>query len=421
MIKELNDMFFEFIWDSKSNKIASDTLYKPYSNGGLKMINIRVFIKSIRFAWVHKVFDNHNFSPWKLMLQTFINRFGGNCIFYLDKISLTRIAKRIKNPFWSEIMLNWAEMDINSDLEDLTHILSQPLWHNDRLKAGNMNLNRPKLKESGIINVSDIIDHQFGIPRTLRELQDFDDSMNFLNYETIIRSIPEDWKTKILFSAPLNMNHLRRHTIEKFRRSVKPSRFIYELIMENNDVCPSQTKWEQKDWFENNRNWTHIFDMPFLATKETKIRSFQYKLIHRAIYTNTKLVKSKLISGPIRCSFCNIDNETLEHLFYFCPITRSLYLQIMQHMKSKNVWPRNACVNPCDILFGFEKQDENINTVLNYIFLYAKYFIYTAKLKNETVLSITNFLNYIRHKIKLEKLSLSESDFVVKWGGFENL
>ena len=421
MIKELKEIFFDFIWGSKSHKIATDTLCNSYSYGGLKMINVELFIKSIRFAWVHKMFDNHNFSPWKLMLQSTINKFGGNCIFYLGKTSLSRIAKRIKNPFWSQILLNWAELELNSDFENLTHILSQPLWHNDLLKAGNKTLNRPKLKEAGILMISDIIDHQFGIPMTEIELNDFDDSINFLNYQSIIRSIPEGWKLKILFSAPINLNQYRMTTIQKFRRSEKPSRFIYELIMEKNvNVCNSQNKWEEKDWFEKNRNWTDIFEMPFLTTKETKIISFQYNLVHRAIFTNTKLVKAKLITGPVRCSFCNIDDETIEHLFYFCPVTRSLYLQIMEHLKKKGLWPNNLNMNPCDILFGFKLSDTT-RIVINYIFLYAKYFIHVAKCKNENVLSITSFLNYIRHKIKLEKISLSDQNFVEKWGGYENI
>ena len=47
-IKELNTVKYKFLWNKKGDKIKRKVMINNYSEGGLKMINITSFNKSLR-------------------------------------------------------------------------------------------------------------------------------------------------------------------------------------------------------------------------------------------------------------------------------------------------------------------------------------------------------------------------------------
>ena len=59
-IKEVNKLFFSFLWNGKGDKIKRDIIINDYSNGGLKMIDIQSFIKSLQAIWIKKYLDEEN-------------------------------------------------------------------------------------------------------------------------------------------------------------------------------------------------------------------------------------------------------------------------------------------------------------------------------------------------------------------------
>ena len=48
-----------------------------------------------------------------------------------------------------------------------------------------------------------------------------------------------------------------------------------------------------------NEEWNEILKHPFLITRETKLQTFQYKIIHRIINCNKKLYDMKIKTTPI--------------------------------------------------------------------------------------------------------------------------
>ena len=73
-----------------------------------------------------------------------------------------------------------------------------------------------------------------------------------------------------------------------------------------------------------NVNWKNTYSLVFLCTKETKLREFQFKLLHRRIATNDFLHKIGL--KPIdSCTFCGKTTESLIHLFWTCKHTRTFW------------------------------------------------------------------------------------------------
>jgi len=76
-------------------------------------------------------------------------------------------------------------------------------------------------------------------------------------------------------------------------------------------------------------DWSKTCSLPFLCTRKSKLRIFQFKLIHRRISTNRYLFKVG-ISSSEQCSFCENTSESLLHLFWECPKTKVFWNEVIK-------------------------------------------------------------------------------------------
>ena len=58
-------LFYKFLWDEKGDKIKRNVMINDFSEGGLKMIDIESFNKSLKSSWIKKYLDPENSSSWK--------------------------------------------------------------------------------------------------------------------------------------------------------------------------------------------------------------------------------------------------------------------------------------------------------------------------------------------------------------------
>ena len=416
LIKEIEKMFIDFIWDEKTPQISKETLIKDYSDGGLRLTHIPSFVTSLKLSWVQRVFDCKNFSPWKIMFMKEIQPFGGDAIFCLNGSSLAKIAVKIKNSFWANILKSWASLDIPTD--GLEHILTQPICFNDKIMNGKELIFRPKLIKSGIVLLHQLFNPNNGEKIPENELKNYDESINFLNYNSLFCAIPKEWKEILVNNAPFSVRNLRDNFVVKFKKASKPTKYLYSFLMSKagNTQNNSEINWKKKEWFNREVPWERYYEIPHICTVEADLKSFQYKILHKALYTNSKLVKAKIIPGPIRCTFCDIDTENIEHLFYFCPKARTLYLQLFDYVNDKtNLDTSVFKLCPFSVLFGFLNDVEYINAI-NHLILLTKRFIYICRCKNIVDPNFQNLLNFIKFKIKLEKMSIKSEIFQAKWG-----
>ena len=67
-IREINQIFFDFLWSGRGDKIKRNIMINDYPDGGLKMIDIQSFNKSLKTTWIKKYLDPNN--RGKVFLQT---------------------------------------------------------------------------------------------------------------------------------------------------------------------------------------------------------------------------------------------------------------------------------------------------------------------------------------------------------------
>ena len=141
----------------------------------------------------------------------------------------------------------------------------------------------------------------------------------------------------------------------------------------------------------------------------TKLRYFQFKILHSILGVN-KLLKKIGLSDSDRCTFCSVDTETISHLFWECPFTRRFLVEVQRYVLKDEV-----ALTFNNFIFGIP--NGNFST-LNSVILYAKYYIFTTRCKNG-ILSLTLFQKVLKHYYEIEEIIYSKQDkftmFLDKW------
>ena len=108
-------------------------------------------------------------------------------------------------------------------------------------------------------------------------------------------------------------------------------------------------------------SWKEVYSLPFVVTIENKIRQFQYKILNNIVFTNAKLFRLKIIDFPLSV-FCKGEVESLEHLLFFCEVTKMFWRAFCTWLAECKI--RIESLNISDVLFGVYKKGEDFK-ILN--------------------------------------------------------
>ena len=108
--------------------------------------------------------------------------------------------------------------------------------------------------------------------------------------------------------------------IKKKVSSPKEEKHINKILIQNNDIPACQTKWNSE--FVN-IDWKNIHKHVFNLTKDTYIRWFQSRIVHRILGTKSLMFKMRIAANNL-CTFCNNEVENIMHLFWYCPYSQEI-------------------------------------------------------------------------------------------------
>ena len=89
------------------------------------MVNINIFIKSLKITWLRRVIQNSKNISWYSLSGIDYQKlfsFGMGYAKYL--------RQNLQNPFWKDVLQNWAEFCKEVKTESIKQILDSPLWYN---------------------------------------------------------------------------------------------------------------------------------------------------------------------------------------------------------------------------------------------------------------------------------------------------
>ena len=173
--------------------------------------------------------------------------------------------------------------------------------------------------------------------------------------------------------------------VNTFLSHTKVSKKIYECLINEKASIPSrsQGKWlEERDIHCNLSiivNWENTYCLSSLCTRESKLRAFQFKFLHRKIATNDFLCKIG-IKQTDSCSFCEEQKETLVHLFWTCRYTQNFWKSMFEWM-SQNFKDLENVSPSLSLCFGLI--DDVKDLLFHHLLLIARHNIYTCRLGNK--------------------------------------
>ena len=147
-----------------------------------------------------------------------------------------------------------------------------------------------------------------------------------------------------------------------------------------------------------------------------KPREFQYKILNLIIFAN-KIHRFKMVDSPL-CAFSNAEEESLEHLLYFCKTSSFFWKELLSWIAVEANIVLNASL--LDIIFGKFNLEKDF-LLVNHILLLGKYFIYKCKL-SQVIPSLLVFKAKLKATYKVELYIAKEKGILLnhykKWDNF---
>ena len=131
LIKQIERMFFKFLWNNGPDRIKRSIIVKNMREGGFRMINISYFIKALKISWFRRVIQNSENGAWYALSN--INFMS---ILSYGHGYATQIYTYIDNPFWKDLLLSWSTYCDKLEVENIKEVLDSPIWYNSNLTLG---------------------------------------------------------------------------------------------------------------------------------------------------------------------------------------------------------------------------------------------------------------------------------------------
>ena len=404
-VKEVNSNIFSFVWNFKPDKIKRKTLIGPACKGGLNMVNFVDVVKSLKITWVKRYCESTG-SHWCARLDSLLVKVGGaflfQCNYDLKMLNLKNLPS-----FYKNILETWQELNRKKPL-NVNEFKQEIIWNNRFIKTNGKTMYNKAWVNKGVLKISDLLDNHDQFLSFENFKRKFNVRCTFLDYGGVIAAIPKAWRNEITsniardVSEPSNADTNNHDTV-----TAKQAR----LMLAEKSFSPPTVEITLSNLVTNVKD---VYELPFRVTIESKMRSFQYKLIHNIIRTNLSLHRMKIKESPF-CDHCNGQNETLLHRFCECPKAKSFWEDVIKWWnirRSDNLKP-----NSCEILYGYKPENTKFHA-FNYYLLIAKYHLYLARNQSETP-SMKVFLALLESKIKCERqIAIKNSNnkkYEAKW------
>ena len=118
------------------------------------MVNINFLIKSLKITWLRRVIQNS-----KHVSLYILSGIDFQKLFTLGMGHAIQLKQTLQNPFWKNVLQNWAELCKEVKIESVNQVLNSPVWYNQNLLNGS-DICIQDLYNKGIIHVSDLIDEE---------------------------------------------------------------------------------------------------------------------------------------------------------------------------------------------------------------------------------------------------------------------
>jgi hypothetical protein len=404
-IKEIKTHVRNFIWDGKPPKINMEVIEQNIENGGLNLIDYEQKTKALKAMWVKRLCKDKEkkwtaFPKWEYKTNE-LDLFFSQC----------PKPMRLHLNFYEEVLNGWQELkeNVNMSIEQIIHEI---IWNNKRIKINNKYVQINKWIQHGVIYVNDIINKDGEFLDEKEIYKKYNLKTNFMELEHIKRCLPSIWKEQLKSYNGEKQNELKKGTILFINNKIYTidkitcKKLYTTLINRRNKKPASICKWEEN--FPRMKNeeklWQDIWTRCWKSTNNTKLQSFQYKLLHRLINCQKRLKDWKIVTDT-SCKYCKKYDDII-HFMISCPTCLIFWKNLFKWWNSIETVEINVLREDIVeiILFGFRLIDDTF-AALNYMMILAKYFIYINKQETNNInnIAVISFLPMLKENLDIEK------------------
>ena len=176
------------------------------------------------------------------------------------------------------------------------------------------------------------------------------------------------------------------------------SKEIYSILTSNIVNKPTSNIYFEKLFENTTLDWNKIYQSPRLATIDSTLRSFQYKILNNVLFLNKKLYPFGTTNTAL-CSFCNTLEKTI-HIFFDCVHVKCIWERLRMKFRNDCILPS---LTPQTAILGlYNEANDNYN--LGHILLILKY-IYISRKKRTLNIDIL-IANLIKVKKREKQISI---------------
>ena len=392
LIKEVNALFYNFLWNGAIDKIKREISTKRKKEGGLDMLNFEKFVYSLKSTWIKRIIENHEEKKWCHLFYHMnpfmnrLNRFGSQFVLkYIDKIH---------NQFWLDVLKAYSTLNDHIKPMSWESLLKEPLFLNARFKTGKKCFYNKHCSLNGVYFVNDVVDNN-GKFLTFDVFQGMcNNASNFIEYGNILRVIKSFMKDNNIKQDTYNLSSsFQTNTIELILSNVKGCKTIYQAFVENSTEATAYKKWKEYNIIENRKEWEKAVERPYQTTQNTRLLWLQFRIIHRILATDSLLYKMKIVNTD-KCTFCKEDPGTLLHILWECRHVVKFWNELINFLGID----LDLNTDYKHVLFG----SKEYNKTTNYIILLAKNFIHSSR-TNGKIPNIEAFKRLLIFQYNVEK------------------
>ena len=386
LIQRFNSIIEKFLWNGRKPKIPLKKLQNKKQYGGANLVNLEHKDKALKVSWVAYLLKNESDLLSEMAYQN-INRILQEKVWQCNINSKDIKQMFDKDKFWIQVWESWSYVNYSDNVDK-----SQMIWYNSHVRINNKPFVWRKPFKQGLLYINQLFKENTNRYVTCSEAQERF-LLDVMQYNSLISALK-----KLTFTKP---DPTRIILTEKIMTCKNVTSFIYnELTSDSTSQYNTFIRWQF-------RLKTSILYDDFLKlmvninkiTNSTKLRSFQYRLLNLSLVLNVQL-KTWKICDTDKCSFCNTETETLEHIFFDCPKTKVLLNSIQSILISYQPDTKEYNLTKENILFN--NVDVNPGSLVNCIVLIMKQMIYANRClkKRITVQQLKEKIEFTR-KVEL--------------------
>lgn len=391
IINEINSIIFNFVWNGKTDKVKRKQFIQTIDMGGLKMVDFDNYVKAAKCKWIQRYLNNQN-DAWKDAFEFFCAK--ENLSVYLrSNFALNELPKNIPN-YYLDSISTWHLLRKNVDI--LREKREDFLWYNKNYLINNRTVYNNRLFKAGIWSEQDLYTNDVLIPFHIwikRGVHQAD----FLIWRGIVSATRKRKLDLTGKKVQINMGFVNINGLDKVIDSLSQKEMLNAINLAMFRTL-KQTDFKAKSKFIgiygniSDMEWKGIYVLARSLNVKNSMKDLQYKILYRFVATNRLLFKMGKVASTV-CTFCELEQETIEHLFYECLKIKEFWISVFE------IWNfvTNSDVHPTsrDILLGrcFEKTE--IGEMLNTLIIIGKFFIWTCK-QNLNVTNVKLFQDFVK-------------------------